>query len=652
MKKRLRMVRGGIFRSMRRAVVPVVLLAGICNPPAFAQRSFYRLTSIADTQPQFPYTNLTQFPCQNAEDRVDFEATLTGGVQGMFTRLDLGGVDSIADTGSSPYESFGDCSINGNGLVLFSALQKLPNEYAQVLLLGGGYPLLTLLTAKADGTYNNFGAYQLNAQGKAVTLANRADGSGSVILTNGPLTGITKIIADTSPSSPYISLGDFPSINSFNTVAFTAMRRDGAIEIITIAEDGTVTQLIDNTGPFAGFDDIDLNDNGSLAFDGHQWGGLGGVWRIDTKGGSTSITKITDANATGSSDFTAVSINDAGQVAYSFRDDINGFVSTVGIGSGNRFFVFGLGPIVLGPGAVVFGRTVNSVDIGRDSLNNLGQIVLHIDFDDGSQMIARADPVNPWQNIVATAAAFALSTGSGSGAGMHTGVSLPLNLLMLDFDATFLTNKGELKVLLGDRLLKSIPAGSRGMRQSFRVPIDLREKTRRITPLKAQDLNFQLTGAPGAVVHIGNISIPGEHLSSTQTDEIARWHFDTKSGGWAGFVDATLFPVEIKLLSEKQEQSAPAKEVSVAILSTKTFDATKDIERDTLHFGGMPVTHEAETKGGNHPRCSERDVNGDQRPDLVCGFEPPTGKAAGSPQKTARLQGMTPYGWMIEGRAD
>lgn len=635
-------------------VAELLGLFGMSQQQALAQRAFYRFTVIADTQPQFPYQSLTLFPCQNSDDRVAFDAVLTGGVQGMFSRHDLGGVDSIADTGSTPYESIADCSINGNGLVLFSALQKLPDEYAQVLLLGGGNPLLTLLTAKADGTYDNFGAYQLNAQGKAVTIANRADGSGSVILTNGPLTGITKIIANTSPSSPFVSLGNFPSINGHNTVAFTAMRRNGTIGIITIAEDGTVVNLIDNTGPFAGFDDLDLNDNGSLAFDGHQWGGLGGVWRLDTNGSTTSITKITDANETGSSDFTAVSINDSGQVAFSFLDEISQTTSTVGIGNGGKRFILGPGLIVAGPGTAALGDIVSSAHIGRDSLNNLGQLVLEMEFYDRAPLIARAEVVSPWQNIVATAGAFALSTGRGSGTGMHTVVTLPPHLLMLDFDATFLTDKGELKVLLGDQLLKSIPASARGTRQSIYIPIDLREKTRRRTPIKAQDLTFQLTGAPGAAVHVANINIPGAHLSSTPTDPIGRWHFDTKGGGggWAGFVDDTPFPVEVKLLTGKQEQSGSSKEVSVAMLSTKTFNPTKDIERDTLHFGAMPVARETDTKGGNRPRCSERDVNGDRVPDLICEFEPATGKPSGSSPKNALLQGMSLYGWMVEGRPD
>ena len=644
-----------LFRSRARyAILAVVFvgLFGIFQQKAFAQRFYYRFTIIADTQPQFPYMNLTLFPCLSNTDRVAFDATLTGGVQGMFSRQDLGGVDSIADTGTTPYESILDCSINANGQVLFSALQKLPNEYAEVLLLGGGgNPLLTLLTAKADGTFNNFYAYQLNLQGKAVTLADRADGSGSVILTNGPLTGLTKIIADTSQkNSPFTALFDFPSINVHNTVAFTAQRRDGSVAIITIADDGTETVLIDNTGPFAGFDDIDLNDNGSLAFDGHQQGGLGGVWRIDTNASGTSITKITDTNATGALEFTAVSLNDSGQVAYSFFDDISQTTNSVGIGNGGRRFIFGPPAIVAGPGTMAFGNFVSSAHIGRDSLNNLGQLVLEMEFLDRAPLIARADLVSPWQNIVATVGAIAMTTGTGSGAGMHTPVTLPLNLLMLNFDATFLTNKGELQILLGDRLLKSIPASSRGMRQSFQVPIDLREKTRRTTPLKVQDLTFQLTGAPGAVVHIGNIGIPGAHLSSAHTDA-KRWRFDTKGGGWAGFVDDTPFPVEVKLLPEKRDQSGTAKTVSVAILSTKTFDPTKDIERDTLHFGGTPVAQEPETKGGSRPQCSERDVNGDHVPDLVCEFEPSAGKPAGSSPKTL-LQGMSPYGWMIEGRPD
>jgi hypothetical protein len=641
------------FRA-RHAILPALFLClfADCQPKALAQRAFYRFTIIADTQPQFPYQSLTLFPCQNNSDRVAFDAVLTGGVQGMFSRHDLGGIDTLADTGSTPYESFSDCSINGNGLVLFSALQHLPDEFAQVLLLGGGNPMLTLLTAKADGTFSSFLGYQLNQQGKAVTMATRANGSGSVVLTNGPLTGLTKIIADTSvPNAPFVDLGFSPSINIQNTVAFTARRRDGTVAIITIADDGTVRPLIDNTGPFAGFGDIDLSDNGSLAFDGHQWGGLGGVWRLDPNGSGTSITKITDGNSTGSSQFIAVSINDSGQVAYSFFDDISQTTTSVGIGNG-KHFILGPGPIVAGPGSMVFGNFVFSAHIGRDSLNSLGQLVLEMEFFDRAPLIARAEVVNPWRDILATTGTFELVAANTSGAGMHTGVSLPPHLVVLNFDATFLTNKGELKVLLGDQLLKSLPASSSGMRQSFQVPIDLREKTRRATRFKPQDLTFQLTGAPSGGVRIANISIPGTDVNSHQTDPAGRWHFDTKGGGWAGLVDDTPFPVEIKLFSQKQDQAGPAKRVSVAVLSTKTFDPTKDIERDTLHFQGTPVAHEADDKGGPGTRCSERDLNGDRVPDLVCEFESPAGKTAGFSFRTGLLQGMSQYGWKIEGHAD
>ena len=587
-----------IQRGALAAGLAVVL--SLLPPQARAQRPFYRYTPIADTQPQFPYANLTQFPCQSSESRVAFEATLVGdnSVQGMFTRRGLGGVGDIADNGLGEYDSIGsDCTVNASGVVLFTALKKVQDGFESLLLRGGGGTLVMPLLS-TDGTYDQFGGWQLNIQGKAVTHAHRADGSADVILTKGAgtLTGPEKIIADNGASSQFAGFGFGPSINGNNTVAFTTTRRDGSIAIVTVADDGTVTNLIDNSGPFAGFSDIDLNNNGSLAFDGSLWGGVRGVWRIDTGTSSPVLTKITDSTITGTLDFTAVSINDSGQVAYSFRDDLNGFVTTGGIGNGAKIHtVLGPEPIVLGPGTVVFNRTVASATIGRDSLNNFGQIVMHIDFFDGSQMIARAGPIGPLQNLASIAGAFALSNGTGSGSGMSTPVNLPSTLLVLAFDATFLTSQGELKVLLGDKLLKSIPAPSRGIRQRVRVPIDLRQKTRATAPLKAQELKFVISGAPGAAVHIGNISIPGAGLNLERPDAGARWHFDTQSGGWAGFVDATRFPVQITVLTpEPKGAAAPAGVTSVAILSTASFDATRDIQRDTLHFAGLPVRLEPE----------------------------------------------------------
>ena len=661
MKKGLSISLAVFFRSKIRGAFAagILLVLAIVPTDAIAQRLFYRLTSIADTKPGFPWANLSQFPCQNSSSRDAFEALMVGdlGVDGMFSHHGVASFDTLADTGLGEYDSIGlDCTINLNGTVLFSALKKVQDGYQTLLLRGAaGTQLQTLLAT--DGTFDEFGGWQLSLQGTAVLLAERPDGS-YVILTqgSGPLTGPQRIIADNRPTnSPYTQFGNAPSINNSNTVAFTVVRRsDGSNAIVTIAQDGTVTNLIDSTGPFAGFSDIDLNAEGSLAFDGVQYGGLWGVWRLDPTGSSPALTKITDSTQTGSINFTAVSINDAGQVAYSFRDPDN-FVGTVGIGNGSRFHsVFGPGPIVLGPGAAVFGRIVASADIGRDSLNNFGQIEMHIDFYDGSQMIARAELVNPWANIAVVAEqAFALTTGTGNQAGTGTTVSLPPTLMVLSFDATFLTGEGELKVQLDDRLLTTVRASSRGVRQRIRIPIDLRQKTRSTAPRKAQELKFVLAGAPGVAAQISNISIPGGRLDSRRPDARVQWHFNTQSGGWAGLVDATRFPVQIKVLAEEPRNEAQAGIAPVAILSSASFDATRDIERDTLNFAGAPVRREPEAKGGDRPKCAERDVNGDKRPDLVCDFGSPAPVAGGAARvRNATLEAMTPYGWMIEGRAD
>jgi hypothetical protein len=79
-----------------------------------------------------------------------------------------------------------------------------------------------------------------------------------------------------------------------------------------------------------------------------------------------------------------------------------------------------------------------------------------------------------------------------------------------------------------------------------------------------------------------------------------------------GFVDATRFPVQIKVLKQEPreaekrevEKREQARAASVAILSSASFDATKDIQRATLNFAGVPVRREPEPKGGDHTQCT------------------------------------------------
>ena len=641
------------------SIVALVVFFALAQPQALAQRFFYRFTIIADTEQGFPFSDSGAlgfgYPCQNNENGIAFEGYLANSLNtdGMFFSTGYGDYRDIVDTNSQQYTGFGpDCSINANGLVLFYGYQGTPS----LLLLGGvGTQTQTLLSP--GGTYDQPTRFQLNSQSKAVLLAARSDGSGFVVLTK-VAGGSENVVATTFKGSPYASFGAV-SINSAGTVAFSATRRDGSEGIFTVSANGITQVLADSgSGPVADFEDIDLNDKGSVAVDGVAQDGTPGVWRVDNTGGGYPpvITKITDANIVGAYYFTGVSINSSGQVAYAFLDGVMN--PNIGFGSGGLSV---LSPIVVQPYSLILGRMVAAGFMTQDSLNDLGQIAVLIVFSASpstppSSVIARAEIVDAFPNPypLPPITEIGLSTGTGSSAGVQTTVNLPPQLLELSFDATFMTNQGKLRVMLGDNLLKEVPASQRGVRQSFRIPINLRLKRGLTTLPGPQELTFQLTGTPGTVVQIGKIRIPEAGLRWNPREKNSRWHFDTQGGGWGSVVDATHFPVEIKVISqEPRESSTTVHAASVAILSTKSFDATKDIERDTLHFAGMPVRSKRDAKGNEHPQCSERDVNGDGHPDLVCEFEAPATLAGGSTQKgNRRLEGMTPYGWSVEGRAE
>lgn len=657
MKVTLALRRAAGLRSKMQGAASIVAIAGfvfaMTQPQAMAQRFFYRFTPIADTEQGFPFSSLPGlgfgYPCQNSENRVAFEAQLANNLStdGIFSRVGLGGIDDVADTNSPPYTSFGTfCSINANGAVLFLAYEG----NTPLLLLGGaGAQLQTILTTK-NGPYDGISRFELNNQGKAVILAHRSDNSGDVILTK--VAGDSEnTIATTFTGSPYTSFGSV-SVNSAGTVAFSAVRPDGSEGIFTVSENGITQVLADsNSVSISGFDDIDLNDKGSVAFDGTDANGTPGVWRIDTTAGGPVLTEIAQGE-----NFTGVSINNPGQVAYSFLD-YSQTASYVGLGNGSKFSL--VSPIVVQPYTYVLGRFVADAFIIQDSLNDLGQLAVLIVFAGGpdtapSSTIALAQIVDVFPYPLPSVTEFELATATGSAAGVHTSLNPPPQLLELAFDATFLSKQGELKVTLGDRLLRTVPASAHGVRQSIRIPINMRLKGRPTKIPRPQELKFQLTGKPGAVVQIGNIRIPEAGLRWNPNRKNSQWHFDTQGGGWVGLVDATRFTVEIKVLSEEGKQrSTSARTASVAILGTKSFDVTKEIERDTLQFAGMHVRSERDAKGNEHAQCVDRDVNGDQYRDLVCEFEGPVTPADGPPQKPLpHLEGMTAYGWSVEGHSE
>ncbi len=596
---------------------------------------FYKFTPIADTQGGFPYENLSGFPSINGSGRVAFRGRLTGGVEGVFTRLGNGGINTLADTGSTEFNfGFGITnSINSLNTVLFVGLKQTPDRTVEVMLRGEGNSATPLVSSSDN--LSNFCGLQINIEKTAVFRADRADGH-HVILAQGAgqLTGVVRNIAE--EGSEFSSLGCSPSISFDGSVAFTATR-NGKRAIFTRAKNGTLAQVLDNSNQFADFGALAFNQQGGIAFQTALQGGGLALFRV--KNGQ--LTKVTDYDVGGAGDPAGFSINESGQVAFEFSFGANG--SSVHLGPQSLF------GRLIGTGNVMFGRRVAFAHIDRDSLNSVHQIAVWIIFDDGTEMIARGDPVTFPDTVLATGA-LQVASASGRSVTVTTPVVTPPVHTTLSFDVAFLTADGELNVKFGDKVLKSITASDPGVRRRVSIPIDMRAIAKEQRLGHVALLQFALAGKKGTSAQIADVVIPGLLADRMDSSAHSRWHVDTSAGGSAVVVSTARLPVKIRL-SQAEERNAPkpaANIVTVAVLSTKDFDASTDIDRRTLRLAGAPVRTTRDKEGKEQPACDARDVNNDKIKDLVCEVEVAR-TAPSKKDEKLRLEAMTPFGWGIAG---
>ncbi|HEX2584331.1 MAG TPA: hypothetical protein VHL14_04310 [Steroidobacteraceae bacterium] len=634
-------------RTLTRSLLLIAatyLITGLTS--AMARPEFFRFTSIADTSEHF-FSHLN-FPCLNNLSRIAFTGRLSSGVEGVFSRVNLGGFNTLADSGTSAFVDFGlDCSINHNAMIEVIALKKVSDGFDRVVLRGTGISSSPLIDN--TGTFDEFGGFQLNITGKTALGAHRASDGVDVILVkgSGQLTGPERIVAPgTGAISQFSSFANNPAINSAGKVAFAAFKNQNhTIHILTVDEAGLVTVFLDDQGPFVGVGDVVINGSSSIAFHGTLGGGERGVWLIDQVNGQSFIKQLASSNNTPCVDFDAVALGDLDDVAFACRD-FNSF-SYVYLSD-----KFGLHR-VLGPGSQLLGRRVSRANIGREAINSDKHIAILADFDDGSSAIVRANPTFlPPDFVINVTSAFQLEVSSDGGS---PSISKPVNirpgLLTLSFDVSFPARaSSNLNVMLGDKLLKSVSASPPGVRQHISIPIDLRKASRTSS---VEQLRFEITGKSSAAVQISNVVMPGVLTDAMNSGDNGHWHIDTSKGGHAALVDTTAFPVRVEISSDsKQKAQVPTnRAVPVAILSSEGFDATHDIDRSTLTFNGVLLETGVSNAADKSLPCTERDVNADKLPDLVCNVVlKNTAKISSS--KTVHVSAISTHGWNIAGSSD
>lgn len=607
--------------SRRRRCTPVLLaLAGLAssagsNASAFF---FYKFTPIADTQPGFPYTTLTPFPSINSSGRIAYTGTLTGGVEGAFTRLGTGGINVLADSGVTPYSVFGlDTSINSLHHVAFSALKQGSDGFIDTILRGEGNSATELITdASNDPDHlTRFCGLQMNIEDSVVFRAQRSDGKQEIRTQGaGPLNGVHRTIA--VEGSEFANLGCAPSIAQDGTVAFTGTR-NGHRAIFTRDESNQLTILIDDSSGFLSFNDIAVNQFGGLAFTSTLPGGAQAVHRLR----NGFITKLMDTNQPNAGGRpVGVSLNESGTVAFELSRDANG--SSVNLGPNS---IFGR---IVGIGSLLFNnRMVFAAHIGRDAINSTGQVVVSLVFFDGSTMIARGDPVNLLKDIVFTGG-LVLTAASEGGAG--TGTSLPTQPkgAVMTFELTFLSLDSQVDVKLGGKVVQAIRATDVGVRRTVSVPLD--------PELARGGLQIALTGKKGASAQIAALTIPGLSEKPLDAQTLASWKFE----GAASVTNVGRYPVKVQLA--KVGVGAPGTTLlSATIFSDEGVDASADLMLSSLRIGGVAARP---AKGG--PECKTSDVNGDKLADLTCAAAVPDAVLKAG---TVSIEAMTQSGWGIEG---
>jgi hypothetical protein len=353
----------------------VAALLLMCATPAWAQ---YTYTNVADTSSPIIDAFFGTTPSLNSAGTLGFFASLDAGGQGIFTGNGTT-TTTIALTSGPPYAAFGNVSPASFTPVDAAGALGFRSE-----LDGGGHGLF-----RSDGTTTTtialdnsplFSFFQLPSMNAAGTLGFHAslDGGGEGLFTSDGTT--TTTIALTSGPT-YSFLWD-PSINTAGTLGFRAILDAGGTGVFT--SDGTTTTTIAlSSGPtFQNFGNPSINAAGTLGFLALQDAGGEGVFTSD--GTTTTLIALTGLTYSNFSS-NPPSIDSAGRLAFN-----------AGLQAGGRGLFIGDGTTtiqVLRTGDALFGSTVLGFAIGREALNDAGQIGFFYQLADGRHGVAVATPV-------------------------------------------------------------------------------------------------------------------------------------------------------------------------------------------------------------------------------------------------------------------
>ncbi len=341
----------------------------------------YQFTKVAETGEQFTALGA---PSINNPGLVVFKASLPDGREGVFA--DGGGAIQqhyLTEQGTS---IIGGISVNDRRDVVFLAgdlsylgakqvLAQIDGQIEVVAMLG----IRDLLT---EGAINN--SRQIAFRRLLVSVE---DGTYLSQGFRSPSESVTGTIASTQPiiSFPFFGSMVSPAINNLGQFVFADFinGKNG----VYLNDRGAVSLIYEFPDGNTRFGGMSINDASEVAFallpDRRTGQGVFGLF-VDS-GGVLRAIAGTDSGFAPHLQEAVPTLNNAGQIVFLGNQ----------LDSGLGIFIAGndAPERLIGVGDLLDGASVWSLSLGKESLNDRGQIVFAASFDDGRTAIFRADPI-------------------------------------------------------------------------------------------------------------------------------------------------------------------------------------------------------------------------------------------------------------------
>ncbi len=356
------------FARLLRRTFPLLLLA-LLGLAGMARGQGYTFTRILDSAQGFDASELGR-PAINDSGVVAIRAQRTNGVTGIY-RGTGGALTTLTENARDGYGFISrHPSIDNLGRVAFAA------RIGSAEAIAGANGAVVRNAVRTDQSEFNFFGFDVSlGDGSRVAFKAELDDFDEGLFVISPAGTQTIYLAS---ASEFTGTDSGPSINNAGQVAFEEFT-DAGVRGLFLWDGVVFVTIADDTGPEDSFGNPSLNSQGAVAFHAFLDNGTNGIF----VGVGGQVTTIADSTG-GAASFGDPSLNDNGDVA--FTATLDGGRQGLFVASG------GSGRRVILTGNALDGSTVTNLILGREGLNNAGQLAFRAQLADGRSVVFRATP--------------------------------------------------------------------------------------------------------------------------------------------------------------------------------------------------------------------------------------------------------------------